>query len=120
MVDGKTELGALALGQAKAVVAVAARDDLGGKLRDGIRGAEKVGSVLAGEFEAGALNAVVLADVEVADIDVFVGGWVRRGATAVSRVGAIGSLRSRGCESSGEESRGDGEELHRGSLWMSV
>lgn len=111
VVDGKTELGGVALGQAEAVVAVTAGDDLGGQAGS-TDCALEVGGVLAGELEAGVLDAVVLADEEVGDVDVLVGGWVRGRATAVSRVGAVRGLRSRGCESSGEEGRGDGEELH--------
>jgi hypothetical protein len=111
VVDGKTELGCVALGQAEAVVAVTAGDDVRGQVGSA-NCAGEVGGVLAGELEAGVLNAVVLADVEVGDVDVLVGGWVRGRATAVSRVGAVRGLRSRGCESSGEEGRGDGEELH--------
>ena len=111
VVDGKTELGGVALGQAEAVVAVTAGDDIGRQVGSADCAGE-IGGVLAGELEAGVLDAVVLADVEVGDVDVLVGGWVRGRATAVSRVGAVGGLRSRGCESSGEESGGDSEELH--------
>ena len=111
VVDGKTKLGGVALGQAEAVVAVTASDNVGGQVGSADCAGE-VGGVLAGELEAGVLDAVVLADVEVGDVDVLVGGWVRGRATAVSRVGAVGGLRSRSCESSGEESRGDSEELH--------
>lgn len=113
MVDSKTELAVLALGKAKAVVAVATGNDLGGQLRDGTNFAGKVGGVVAGELEASVLDAVVLADVEVGNVDVLVCGWVR-GSAAVCWVGAASCLGSRGCEGSGQKSRDDGGdcELH--------
>lgn len=113
VVDSEAEFGVLALGEAKAVVAVAAGDDLRRQLGDDADLAGKVGGIGTGELEASALDAVVLADVEVGNIDVLVCGWVRRRAATVSWVGAASCLRGWGCEGGCQKSRDGGEcELH--------
>jgi hypothetical protein len=111
VVDGKTELGGVALGEAEAVVAGTASHNFGGQARNGANLASNVGTVLAGELETSVLDAVVLADEEIADVDVLEVGRVGRSA-AVSRVGATSCLRSRGGNGGGGEEGGDGKELH--------
>lgn len=111
VVDSEAELGGVALCEAEAVVAGAAGNNLGGQAGDGANLAGNVGTVLAGELEAGVLDAVVLADEEVADVDVLVVGGVGRSA-AVSRVGAASGLRSRGGNSGSGEEGSDCKELH--------
>ena len=112
VVDSKTIFGLLALDKAEAVVAGAASDDLGRQARDGANVASDVGDIVARELEAGVLDAVVFAEVELADVDVLVLGWVRSRAAAVCWVGAASCLGSGGRKGSNEDSRGNGEELH--------
>lgn len=87
VVDGETELGRLALGEAKAVVARAAGHDLGWQAGYSANLASDVGDVVASKLETSVLNAVILAEVELANVDVLVLGWIRS-AAAVCRVGA--------------------------------
>lgn len=111
VVDSKAKLGGVALGETEAVVAGAAGHDLRGQAGDSANLAGDVGTILAGELEAGILDAVIFADEEVADVDVLVVGGVG-GSAAVSRVGATSGLRSRGSNGGGGEEGSDGEELH--------
>lgn len=101
----------LGLEKTKAVVAVAADLDFRWEALDGTDLA-LCGAVVAGEGEARVLDAGVLAEVEVGDVDVLVLGRVGGRAAAVCWVGAICCLRS-GCgEGGGREEGGGGEELH--------
>ena len=101
----------LGLEETKAVVAVAADLDFRWEALDGTDLALG-GAVVAGEGEAGVLDAGVLAEVEVGDVDVLVLGRVGGGAAAVCWVGAVCCLRS-GCgEGGGSEEGGGGKELH--------
>lgn len=111
VVDSEAELSCVSLSKTEAVVAVAAGHDLGGQAGDGANLAGDVGSVAAGKLEAGVLDAVILADDQVADVDILVVGRVWRSA-AVSRVGAISRLRGRGSNGGRGEEGGDSEELH--------
>ena len=112
VVESETVVRLLALNEAEAVGAVAAGDDLRGEAGDSANLAGDVGDVVTGELEASVLDAVVLAEVKLADVDVLVLGWVGSRAAAVCWVGAAGSLGCGSCEGSTEESSGNSEVLH--------
>lgn len=112
MVEGHGRVGLVGGGggEAEAVVGVSAIEDLSRKGGDGAGGTDEVGGVVGVDDEGDSLDAVVLAESELGDVHVLrVGG---RCSIAVGWVGAVGSLRS-GCrKGNGEESGGNGDELH--------
>lgn len=102
----------LAFNKTKSVLGLAADLNLRGERFDSTDLAV-CGAVVAGEREASGLDAWVLAEEEVGDVDVLICGWVGGTAAAVRGVRAVCRLRSRSCESNGEEGCG-GQELHFG------
>ena len=81
MVDVQGELSLVTLLQGEAVLGVAASDDIGRNLRDGLEVAVLADDILAGNLELGALNGAVssLAGREVGDLNVLV---IRQGNSA--------------------------------------
>ncbi len=112
VVDSKAKLGGLALGDAEAVLAVTAGDNLGRQFSDSANLASNVSGVVARELEASVLDAVVLANVEFFDVDILVCGWIGSRAAAVCRVGAVRCLRSGRRDSGSEQSRSGDSEAH--------
>lgn len=112
VVDSKAVVRLLAFDKTKAVAAVAASNNLGGQARDSANLTGDVGNVVARQLEASVLDAIVLAKVELADVDVLVLGWVRGRAAAVGWVGAACRLGSGSCKSSSKESSSGDGELH--------
>lgn len=98
--------------EAESVGGVTACHDLGGQALDGANLAGS-GAVCAGELEARACDAGVLAEGEVVNVDVLVcGGVLGHVGAAVGWVGAVGGLGGGSRKGGGSEESGGGDELH--------